>query len=89
MLLKYGALEKRSADVVRTIITRVADNSDCMNYILDNMNFFISLIKDAGDDAYDFKDIVRQKLQKSKEERINEFAQKIDVIIESDDSQEK
>lgn len=84
MLINHGDLKKRSADVTRKILTPVASDATCLEFIIDNDEVFIPLINEAGDDAYDFKDIIRQKiLETDVAEKITSFAKSIDVDGES------
>ena len=62
-MITHGALGKRSADVTRRILTPVANDNDCLNFIIENREYFKKIINAAEDDASDFKDIIRQKVE--------------------------
>jgi len=62
MLLKHADMKQKSADVARRILAPIVEDESCLAFILENANFFASLINEAGDDASDFKDVVRQKV---------------------------
>lgn len=61
VLLKHADLSEKSADVARKILAPIATDESCQKFFIDNSDFFAALINKAGDDADDFKDIVRQK----------------------------
>ena len=80
LLLSHGALNEKSADVARRILTPVSADDRCLKFILGNPEQFISILDDAGDDAADFKDTVRQKLMASQDDtELNRFAEAIGI----------
>ena len=89
LLLSYGALEERSADVSRKLLAPVCEDEGCLQFILNNDQQFISILNDAGNDAGDFKDKVRQKLLGSQsDEKLIRFAQAIGIKYELPGSDE-
>ncbi|MDI6449128.1 KAP family P-loop NTPase fold protein [Anaerobaca lacustris] len=64
MLRYHAALEEKSPDVVRRILAPIATDSGCLEFIVnsDNLAFFASIVNQAGDDASNFKDIIRQRV---------------------------
>ena len=85
LLLNHGALGQERADVARKILTPVGDDDECLKFIVNNDQQFIPILNDAGDDAADFKDIVRQKLAALQaDEELIRFAKAIGV--DADDS---
>ena len=83
LLFHHGALENKSADVARRILTPVAEDDDCLKLILNNDKFFISILNDAEDDAEDFKDIIRRKLESHTDEKMIHFAKAIGIELKS------
>ena len=82
MLLSYGDLGKRSADVTRKILAPVCEDEDCFQFILSNDQQFIPIINDAKDDAADFKDTVRKKLSGSEsDKKLIRFAKAIGIKV--------
>lgn len=80
LLLQHGALEQRSGDVVRKILTPVSEHNECLMFIINNNEKFIPILNDAGDDAEDFKDIIRQHLDDPDvSSELKRFAGKIKV----------
>ncbi|HTI57674.1 P-loop NTPase fold protein [Mucilaginibacter sp.] len=78
MLLSYGELEKRASDVTRRILTPVANDDISLAFIINHGDFFAPIIVESGDDAIDFKDIIRRKIAANENiENINEFANAI------------
>jgi hypothetical protein len=61
ILRDHADLRERSADAARKILSPVADNDDCLAFILDNSEYFAEIVDNAGDDASDFRDIIRRK----------------------------
>lgn len=86
-LIRYGALKDRAEDVVRAILTPICDNDQCLEIILANSELFTKLIKEAGDDASDFKDKIRQKLEAIGDSNQNliTFAKDIEVELEQEE----
>jgi hypothetical protein len=79
-LKEHGALEKRASDVVRKILTKVASEDDCLSGIIADSDYFQPLIRSAADDAFDFKDIIRQKVENgSEQEGLVDFAKKLKI----------
>lgn len=82
LLLSHGALNEKSEDVARKILAPVSADDNCLAFIMRNAQQFISIINDAGDDAADFEDTVRQKLMASQDDReLIRFAQAIGIDI--------
>jgi len=80
MLVNHGSMKQKSADVARKTLAPVVDNENCLAFILDNDEFFASLINEAGDDASDFTDVIRQKVLVSEcSEKLIAFAQAIEI----------
>ncbi|MEQ8926313.1 MAG: hypothetical protein RLO81_10900, partial [Fulvivirga sp.] len=82
-LKDHAALDKRSNDVVRKILSEVATVNDCLTVIIRESDFFLPIIKSAKDDADDFKDIIRQKIENGiTENGLLEFAKKLKIEFE-------
>lgn len=80
-LIAHGELKEKSADVARTILAPVADNEDCLSLIVENADFFVPLVQEAGDDADDLKDIIRQRLSaQPSNKQLAVFAQRLGLI---------
>ena len=78
LLLNHAELSKKSGDVVRRILAPVVDDQECLAFIVKNKKDFIPLVKDAGDDASDFKDRLRVKVtQPDCDEMVIEFEKEI------------
>jgi hypothetical protein len=81
MLQDHGDLRQRSPDVARKILAPVATDDACLSIIVGNASFYGSLVADAGDDADDLKDVVRQKLAADgSDANLLAFAQEIGLI---------
>lgn len=81
----HGDLKGRTNDVVRKILTPVASDEECLSYIIGNQDYYLILLERAKEDAYDFKDILRQKLSSSSLENLREFSQRLGVIEGEDE----
>jgi len=80
MLVQYGDLKSKSADVTRRILTPIADNDDCLSLIIQESSFIVPIIKGAKDDADDFKDVIRLEIEaQSSLEGLSKFAKQIGV----------
>ena len=78
LLLNHADLKNRSGDVVRRILTPVVDDQECMAVMVENKQYFVPLVKDAGDDASDFKDKLRVKATELDcDEKVIEFEKEI------------
>ncbi len=83
LLLNHADLKEKSGDVVRRILTLVVDNQECMEFIVENKQYFVPIVKDAGDDASDFKDKLRVKVTEPDcDEMVIEFEKEIADDIE-------
>ncbi len=80
MLIELADLKDKSGDVARKILATVVDNENCLTIILNNESFFASLVNGAGDDAGNFKDIIRQKVESPEcEKNLTDFAKAIGI----------
>ena len=80
MMVDHGDLNSRSGDVARKILTPVATDTSCLQIISDRRRYFSKLVEAAGDDGYDFRDIVRRAANAAGEdEALIEFAEMIGV----------
>lgn len=62
MLYNHADLKEKSPDVARKILAPIATEEKCLGFITENDKYFASLINNAGNDAEDFIDIIRQKV---------------------------
>ena len=62
LLLNHADMKQKSADVARKILAPVVADERCLEFIVDEHEFFASLVNEAGDDASDFKDKIRQRV---------------------------
>ena len=83
LLFHHGALENKSAEVARRILTPVGKDDNCLKLILNNKQFFIPILNAAKDDAEDFKDIIKQKLESHPDEEMIRFAKAIGIELKS------
>lgn len=84
LLIHDASLEKRSADVARRILTPIVDDPSSLNIILEHSEYFEGILNEAGDDASDFKDKLRQVLSSTKSsEGLLSFAKAIKVELDS------
>ena len=76
MMVDHGDLNSRSGDVARKILTPVATDTSCLQIISGRRRYFSKLVEAAGDDGYDFRDIVRRAANTAGEdEALIEFAE--------------
>lgn len=82
IFMDYGDLNQRSSDVVRKILTPVCSDEASLEIIISNQDFIVPLIENAGDDSYDLKDIIRQKVENSSDNgQLAEFAERIGLEL--------
>lgn len=80
LLLEWGALQEKSADVVRKILTPICNKDDnFFQFIVDNEQKFVPIMNKAGNDAAGFKDLVRRKMYSSHDKKLDHFASMIGV----------
>ena len=76
---EIGNLEEKSGDVTRTILTKVIADEKCLEIILQNQDFYATIINDSGNDAENLKDEILNKLQNSENSKLKSFAKKINI----------
>ncbi len=78
ILRDHGDLSERSSDVVRKILAAVSTDDESLILIVENQDVTIPLIYSAGDDSYDLKDAIRQKVENENGDiRLIKFAETI------------
>jgi hypothetical protein len=80
---QQGDLSVRAADATHKIIEPVINDTNCLNLIVSKQDYYAQIINYAGDDAIALKEIIRKKITNSRDEKLIQFASKIDVAIES------
>jgi len=89
-LREYGKLEDNPCDVTRTILGKVITNNDCFELIIRERDFYIPIINNANEDAADLKDNILNRLaSESKDIELIEFAHKIGVEFEQEESEDE
>ena len=73
LLRNLGELSKESGDVVRHILIPISGFTDCFIEILTNTEFYANIIGLAGNDAFEFIDLVREKIETESNELLNQF----------------
>ncbi len=90
ILIELADLMDKSGDVARKILATVVDDEDCLAIILNHDGYFSSLVKDAGDDASDFKDKIRQNIETpGADKKLIEFAIAIGIADVDEAKHEK
>jgi len=80
-LKQHAELGEKPGEVVRRVLTPVVENAECRELILGSSDYFIPLIKAAGDDAEDFKDKIRLICGSSDEPELKSFAKDINIAM--------
>lgn len=70
----YGDMADRAGDAVDKIVRPVISDVDCRSMILQNSQFYITLITNAGDEATELKQQIRNIAETDKTEEFAEFA---------------
>ena len=80
LLVGQGSLKQRSDDVTRRILAHVIHDADCRALICSNSDTFIPIVRAAGNDASDLKDVIAQLIVETDEsEDLLKFARAIKV----------
>lgn len=83
-LREYGLLDERK-ETASKILNPVITDQDCRKIILDNSEFYISLINNAGNFADEFKQTVEKLAQENTDdERLKEFAKETELTLKLD-----
>lgn len=82
-----GKLEDRAGDSVDKILKPIISSEDCRNIILEQKEFYISLINHAGNAANDFKQTLHNIVDNTKDITLRQFAEAIGVVFESGDTE--
>jgi len=78
-LREKGKLLERADRVTSNILQPILDNQSCLNLLLLHSEFYATIINEAGDDAIDFKENIRRKLENSDNQDLINFANKIGI----------
>lgn len=78
-----GKLADRAEDVVDKFLKPIIKDEECREIVLDNKDFYISLINRAGDAANEFKQIFAKIANKEENTAQQQFAVSIGIDLES------
>ena len=78
-----GKLADRAEDVVDKFLKPVIKDEECREIVLDNRDFYISLINRAGDAANEFKQIFAKIANEEENTAQQQFAVSIGIDLES------
>ena len=81
-------IKGHEGDYTNTVLKSIITNSDCRRLILDNKSFYVKIIGIAGDDAENFKTIIKELKLSQTDEELNDFAQQIGAIDIIESSEE-
>lgn len=88
-LMELGKLNERSADVTRRILSPVINDDACLSFIIKQMDYFSKIVNNAGDDAVNFRDSIRIKIQSgSTIENLSVFANMINIELNNEAEKE-
>lgn len=77
---KYGRLKDSANRVVHRIIEPILDNSDCINILINDQDYYAEIINAAGEDATQFREMFNKKLKENiSDANLLSFAEKIGV----------
>jgi hypothetical protein len=79
-LREHGGISERSGDFVRHVLKPVMGDNECLKIITASSDFYVDIISGAGNDAFEFIDAFREKieLENSTNSHLSEFGKKID-----------
>lgn len=81
-LRQQGKLNNRACEVIHRIIDPIINDENCLRLLVYNSDFYAQIINTAGDDAFDTKQIIQQKVNISEDTQLIAFAEKIGVSKE-------
>lgn len=82
MLRITGSLDERSGDVIRRIITPVIQNESCLDTIIHDADFYLSLFSHSGEERIEFvKSFRKAQEQRPGVEFINKFSNGLDGLL--------
>ena len=84
---KYDRVKGKEGDFVRTVLAHVVKHENCRQLILNNDEFYIKTINNAGDDAEDFKVQIRSLCSSKQSTELTNFIDSINAF--EDDSSSK
>jgi hypothetical protein len=73
-------------DYTRTVLKTIISNAKCRQLMLENTSFYVEIVKTAGDDAENFKTLIKDLSQSQPSEELNEFVQQIGVFDNNESS---
>ena len=76
---KQGDLSSRSGDVCQYVLSPVVNNDNCLQVIVENADFYATIINSADEQADTFKNSIKTKLSKDADEVLIAFAKKIGI----------
>lgn len=79
LLREHGNLNNRASEVIHHIIDPIINDESCLNIIIQNTNFYVKLINDAGDEIDVTREKIQQMVNKSDNDKLIEFAMKIGI----------
>ena len=83
-----GKLEDRASDVVDKILKPIINNEECRTIILENKEYYISLINRAGDASNDFRQVLKNIVNKQENPDLKQFALSVGVVFEGNSKKE-
>lgn len=82
---EQGSLSSRSGEVVDKILKPVINHNECRLKLIENEDFYVTLINGAGDDSFDFKEKLKDLIKDSSDTSLQNFAHKISIEIENEE----
>lgn len=73
----------RDGDISSVILNTIITNPDCLDFILDHSQDFVSIINNSGDDAIDLKNKIALLMEQNNSQQLKSFGKSIG--IESDE----
>ncbi len=78
-----GRLEDRASDAVDKILKPIINNEECQALLIENQDYYISLINSAGDASNDFKQALKNIVNVKDNPNLKQFALSVGVRFES------
>lgn len=78
-----GRLEDRAGDAVDKILKPIINNEECSALLIENHEYYISLINSAGDASNDFRQELKNIVKEKDNSNLKQFALSVGVIFEN------
>ena len=84
---RQGDLSSRAGDVCQYILSPVVNDTDCLDIIIQNADFYVNIVNSAKEQADTFKNSISNKLSINTDVNLISFAEKIGIEQEQQEQE--